>query len=244
MRLVPSIDLQNGRSRLVFWPGAASGTGIPTDKPERIATALVALGAPMLHLVDLDGARQGVPVNTAAIAAVSRAVAVPLQLAGGVDGPRQIELAFAAGATRVVVPVWIAAESLQGLRDCLKVAGDWLAVGLDARDERLREYPWPGAAPTLDELAATLAAEGVRRLVVSHWTAEDLPRLSAIGSGHDIALTLAGGISEPAQVEAVAAAGVDALILGEALLSGTIDYQTAAASLAAPSEHERLRVNG
>lgn len=244
MRIVPSIDLQAGRSRLVFWPGAASGTGTPTDKPERIATALVALGAPMLHLVDLDGARQGVPVNTAAIAAVSRAVAVPLQLAGGVDGPRQIELAFAAGATRVVVPVWIAAESLNGLRDCLKVAGDWLAVGLDARDERLREYPWPGAAPTFDELAATLAAEGVRRLVVSHWTVDDLPRLSAIGARHDIALTLAGGISEPAQIEAVAAAGVDALILGEALLSGTIDYQTAALQLAAPSGHERVKANG
>ena len=121
MRIVPSIDLAAGRSRLVFWPGAASGTGTPTDKPERIAAAFVAMGAPMLHLVDLDGARQGVPVNTAAVAAVSREVAVPLQLAGGVDGPRQIELAFASGATRVVVPVWVAAESLDGLRDCLVV---------------------------------------------------------------------------------------------------------------------------
>jgi phosphoribosylformimino-5-aminoimidazole carboxamide ribotide isomerase len=235
MRLIPSIDLQGGRSRLVFWPGAASGTGVPTDKPERIAAAFVAMGAPMLHLVDLDGARQGVPVNTAAIAAVSRDVAVPLQLAGGIDGPRQIELAFAAGATRVVVPVWIAAESLEGLRDCLKVAGDWLAVGLDARDERLHEYPWPGTAPSLDGLAAILAAEGVRRLVVSHWTVDDLPRLAAIGARHDIALTLAGGIAEPAQIDAAAAAGIDALILGEALLSGTIDYQTAAQQLAAPS---------
>jgi phosphoribosylformimino-5-aminoimidazole carboxamide ribonucleotide (ProFAR) isomerase len=117
-------------------------------------------------------------------------------------------------------------------------------VGLDARDERLREYPWPGAAPNLDELAATLAAEGVRRLVVSHWTVDDLPRLSAISARDDIALTLAGGITEPAQLEAVAAAGIDALILGEALLSGTIDYQTAAQQLAAPSGHERVKVNG
>ncbi|MEO8625713.1 MAG: HisA/HisF-related TIM barrel protein [Candidatus Limnocylindrales bacterium] len=226
MRLVPSIDLINGRSRLVYWPGASSGTGVPTDRPERIATALVALGAPMLHLVDLDGARQGVPVNTAAIAAVARDVAVPLQVAGGVDGPRQIELAFAAGATRVVVPVWIAAESLEALRDCVHAAGDWLSVGVDARDDRLREYPWPdGVVPTLDGLAATLAGEGVRRLVVSHWTVADLPRLVALGTRHDLALQLAGGITEPAQVDAVAAAGIDTLILGEALLSGTIEYQ-------------------
>ena len=232
MRLVPSIDLVNGRSRLVYWPGASTGTGAPTDRPERIAKAFVGMGAPMLHLVDLDGAKQGVPVNTAAIAAVARDVAVPLQLAGGVDGPRQIELAFAAGATRVVVPVWIAAESLEGLRDCVKAAGDWLSVGLDARDEQMRSYPWRGNVPTLDELAGTLAAEGVRRLVVSHWTAGDLPRLAAMGARHDVVLQLAGGISEPAQIDAVAAAGIDTLILGEALLSGTIEYQ------------HKVRVNG
>jgi len=233
MRLVPSIDLINGRSRLVYWPGASSGTGAPTDRPERIATAFVALGAPMLHLVDLDGARQGVPVNTAAIAAVARDVAVPLQLAGGVDGPRQIELAFAAGATRVVVPVWIAAESVQGLRECVSAAGDWLSVGVDARDEQMKSYPWPGGVvPTLDELSGTLAAEGVRRLVVSHWTVADLPRLVAMGRRHDLELQLAGGITERAQVDAVAAAGIDTLILGEALLSGTIEYQ------------QKVRMNG
>jgi phosphoribosylformimino-5-aminoimidazole carboxamide ribotide isomerase len=233
VRLVPSIDLSAGRSRLVFWPGAASGTGTPTDRPERIAAAFVAMGAPMIHLVDLDGAKQGVPVNTAAIAAVAREVAVPLQLAGGVDGPRQIELAFAAGATRVVVPVWIAAESLDDLRACVKAAGDWLSVGIDARDEQMRSYPWPGGAvPTLDELAGTLVAEGVRRLVVSHWTQGDLPRLSAMAAGHDLALQLAGGITEPGQIDAVAAAGIDTLILGEALLSGTIEFP------------QQVRVNG
>ena len=224
MRVIPSIDLSGGRSRLVFWPGASTGTGAPTDRPERIATAFVGMGAPMIHLVDLDGAKQGVPVNTAAIAAVARDVAVPLQLAGGVDGPRQIELAFAAGATRVVVPVWIAAESLDGLRECLAVAGDWLSVGLDARDEQLRAYPWPGAAPSFEELAGTLADVGVRRLVVSHWTAADLPRLAAIKARHDISVQLAGGVTEPAQIDAAAAAGIDTLILGEALLSGAIEY--------------------
>jgi len=60
-----------------------------------------------------------------------RAVATPLQLAGGVDGPEQIELAFAAGATRVVVPMWAVAEDPERLRACLALAGDWLAVGVD-----------------------------------------------------------------------------------------------------------------
>src|SRR5262249_42253403 len=158
------------RSRLVFWPGASTGTGNPTDRPERIARHFVELGAPAIHLVDLDGAARGVPVATDAIAEVARAVAVPLQLAGGADGPEQIELAFAAGATRVVVPIWRVVESPETLAACLRVAGDWLAVGVDGRADRLADYPWRNRPiPTLDDLIANLLDGGVRRIVLSHW---------------------------------------------------------------------------
>ena len=111
----------------------------------------------------------GQPVSLAAIGEVARAVAVPLQVAGGVDGPDQIELCFAAGATRVVVPLWAVVEDRARLAACLAVAGDWLAVGLDARPERLRDYPWKRfLPPTLDEVVGELAAAGVRRFVLSH----------------------------------------------------------------------------
>jgi len=233
MLLVPSIDLQAGRSRLVFWPGAASGTGNPTDRPEAIARSFVEIGAKMLHLVDLDGAVQGAPANTDAIQRISRAVAVPLQLAGGVDGPEQIELAFAAGATRVVVPLWAVAESVDTLRACLGVAGDWLAIGMDARPDRLREYPWHGPAPTFEELVMMLVSERVRRLVVSHWTAEDLPRLSELAKRHDVEIQLAGGATDLEMVKAASRAGVQALILGESLFTGAVDYPAAVAALQA-----------
>jgi phosphoribosylformimino-5-aminoimidazole carboxamide ribotide isomerase len=229
VRIIPSIDLEAGRSRLVFWPGASSGAGAPTDRPERIAEHFVHAGAPMIHLVDLDGAKRGVPVNTEAITAVVRAVAVPLQLAGGVDGPEQIELAFAAGATRVVVPLWAVAEDADRLAACLRAASNWLAVGMDARTDRLRDYPWrSAAAPTFDELVDRLTAGGVRRLVLSHWTADDLHRIASLTSA-GIEVQLAGGLTDPAQLPAVADAGVDALILGEALFTGTIDYAALAA---------------
>lgn len=244
MILVPSLDLAAGRSRLVFWPGAASGTGTPTDRPEKIAQHFVGLGAPMLHLVDLDGAKKGVPVNTAAIQAVARAVAVPLQLAGGVDGAEQVELAFAAGATRVVVPLWLAAESLDGLRACLRVAGDWLAVGLDAREERLREYPWKTSVPTFEDVVLMLVAEGVRRLVVGHWTTADLARLAELVRSHDVELQLAGGALDTATIESAAATGAHALILGEALFSGAIDYLPALERLAAQAVQERVSAHG
>ena len=229
MLVVPSLDIQTGRSRLVFWPGAASGSGSPTDRPEQIARSFVDAGARMLHVVDLDGAVRGAPANIEVVQRLSRAVAVPLQLAGGIDGPEQIELAFAAGATRVVVPLWTVAESVETLRACLRVASDWLAIGMDARADRLREYPWHGAPPTFEELVGMLAQEGVRRVVISHWVAGDLAMIGELAAAHDVEIQLAGGATSTADVEAARAAGAQALILGEALLNGSIDFAAALA---------------
>jgi phosphoribosylformimino-5-aminoimidazole carboxamide ribotide isomerase len=99
VQVIPAIDLERGRSRLVYWPGAASGTGAPTDRPDRVAERFVTLGARLIHLVDFDGARSGTPGNLDAVGAIAARVAVPLQVAGGVDSAEGIRLAFAAGAT-------------------------------------------------------------------------------------------------------------------------------------------------
>jgi phosphoribosylformimino-5-aminoimidazole carboxamide ribotide isomerase len=224
MLVIPSIDLTGGRSRLVWWPGAGIGSGVPTDRPERIARAFVEAGAPMIHLVDLDGARSGQPQALGAIAEVSRTVAVPLQVAGGVDGPEQIELCFAAGATRVVVPAWAVVEDPARLAACLAIAGDWLAVGLDARPERLRDYPWKRYLPpaSLVEVVRELAGAGVRRFVLSHGGASPdgtaLEGLRSLG----VEVAVAGGVGDPAGVERLAAAGVDAVIVGEAVFTGAV----------------------
>jgi phosphoribosylformimino-5-aminoimidazole carboxamide ribotide isomerase len=233
MQLIPSIDLRAGRSRLVFWPGAASGSGVPTDRPEQIARHFVDLGAPVIHLVDLDGAARGAPVATAAVAAVARAVAVPLQLAGGVDGPDQVELAFAAGATRVVVPLWRVVEAPAVLAACLKVAGDWLAVGMDGRPERLADYPWQAGRPpsSLNDVAGRLLDAGVRRIVLSHWQPAGLARLAALVADRAAELQLAGGVSRFDQLLELRDAGVSGLIVGEALFNGAVDYGAALAKL-------------
>jgi phosphoribosylformimino-5-aminoimidazole carboxamide ribotide isomerase len=231
MDVIPSLDLLAGRSRLVHWPGASSGSGAPTDRPERIARAFVEAGARAIHLVDLDGASRGKPTNLEAITAVSRAVAVPLQLAGGVDGPEQVEVAFAAGATRVVVPGWAVVEDRPRLRACLGIAGDWLAVGLDARPDRLRAYPWQGQAPPdLQTVVVQLAQEGVRRFVLSHGgTGPDLALLSRLTHEVDADVLVAGGVTSLGAVALLRETGVTALLLGEALFTGAVDFVAARA---------------
>ena len=225
MQLIPSLDIRAGRSRLVWWPGASTGTGTPTDRPAAIAETLVAQGASAIHIVDLDGAQQGRPVNVEAIAAVARAVARPLQVAGGVDGPEQVEMAFAAGATRVVMPLWAVAEDHARLTACLRIAGDWLAVGVDARPESLRDYPWQHRGPpSLDDLLAELHASGVRRFVFSHLSvAAGLPASIGADRGFDAEVLVAGGTHSIDELRSWGEAGVDGVLLGEVLFSGAID---------------------
>jgi phosphoribosylformimino-5-aminoimidazole carboxamide ribotide isomerase len=236
VQVIPSIDLEGGRSRLVFWPGAATGSGAPTDRPERIARHFVALGAPLIHLVDLDGAKAGQPVNLGPIQAIARETAIPLQLAGGIDGPEQVRLAFAAGATRVVMPLSPVIESPEALRDCLAIAGDWLALGIDARAERLREYPWRGRTPpSLLELVGELVDAGVHRFVLSHGGAEpDVALLAGLvaANGASAELLVAGGITDVNIMARLRDAGVSGVILGQALISGLVDYPAAAAAAA------------
>jgi phosphoribosylformimino-5-aminoimidazole carboxamide ribotide isomerase len=240
--VIPSIDIANGRSRVVFWPGVSSGIGSPTDRPERIAEHFVSLGAALVHVVDFDGARSGQPQNLDAIGAIAARVATPLQVAGGVDSPDGVRLAFAAGATRVVATMALADDPV-ALRACLDVAGDWLGVGIDARADRLAAFRWRrGSPPPLPELIDELAGAGVRRLVVSHSSSgaaaqpaaspDPLPSLAARAADAGLELLVAGGVRDLDALQRVRDTGAAGIILGEALLSGAIDYAAAREAVA------------
>ena len=225
--MIPAVDLEKGRSRVVSWPGAATGEGTPTDRPERIAERFVRLGAPIVHLVDFDGARRGAPVNLEAIAAIAARVATPIQVAGGLESPEAIRLAFAAGATRVVLGMAVV-EDLDLVRTCVAVAGDWLAVGIDPRPDRFAAFPWRGGVPTLEAVLDRLTGAGVHRFVLSHSGAgPELELLARLARTVDGDLLVAGGARDLAAIRRVRNAGATGIILGEALLSGAIDYPAA-----------------
>jgi len=229
--VIPAIDLDGGRSRIVYWPGAGAGIGAPTDRPDRIAERFVAMGARLVHLVDFDGARAGSPGNLDAVGAIAARVAVPLQLAGGVDSAEAISLAFAAGATRVVLSTVIA-DRPDDLRACVAVAGAWLAVGLDPRPERLAAFPWRRATPpTVEVLIGELIGAGVARFVLTHGGAEtddsNLVRTRELVRSYDAEILVAGGVRDIDGLRRLRDTGVAGVILGEILLSGAIDYPAA-----------------
>jgi phosphoribosylformimino-5-aminoimidazole carboxamide ribotide isomerase len=226
--VVPSIDVENGRSRIVHWPGVATGEGAPSDRPDRVAERFASMGAQLIHIVDLDGARAGRPVNLEAVGRVAGRIAVPLQIAGGMEGADNIRLAFAAGATRVVVSMAMA-DRPDALKECLGVAGDWLAVGLDPRPERIAAYPWHRPAPpSLMQLAGELADLGVRRLVLSHGGASsDRSMLAVMAKTLRAEIFVAGGSVDLDSIKSLRDAGIAGIILGEPLLSGAVDFAKA-----------------
>lgn len=228
MQVIPSIDLEAGRSRIVYWPGAAAGVGAPTDRADRIAETFVAMGARLIHLVDFAGARTGAPAELDAVGSIAARVAVPIQVAGGVESPDAIRLVFAAGATRVVMTMGIA-DRPDDLREGLSVAGDWLAVGLDPRPDRLAAFPWRRATrPTLDGLVEELVGAGVGRFVLTHGgAAPDLERVRSLVRTYDAEILVAGGVRDLDGLRRLRETGVAGVILGEALLTGAIEYPAA-----------------
>jgi len=121
------------------------------------------------------------------------------------------------------------ADDPEVLRACLVAAGDWLAIGIDARPDRLAAFPWhrPGP-PSLRDLLSDLAGRGVRRFVLGHATGEaEIADVASIARTVDADLLVAGGVGDVGGVRRVRDAGAAGIILGEALLSGAIDYETA-----------------
>ena len=159
---------------------------------------------------------------------------MPLQLAGGLDARRRDPAGVrgrrdAGRARRRPSPT-----SPTSCAACLAVAGDWLAVGLDPRPERLAAFPWRRPAPpTLEALVGELVGAGGRPVRPDHGgAAPDLERVRSLVRTYDAEILLAGGVRDLDGLRRLRDAGVAGVILGEALLSGAIDYPEAIAAAA------------
>ena len=154
MKLIPAIDLRGGRC-VRLRQGDYDRETIFDDDPAAPAERWVDEGAECLHLVDLDGARDGRPVNVDAVRRILDRVSVPCQLGGGVRDEATIATWLEAGIARVVIGTK-ALESPDWFRTMVKKYPDRLILGLDARDGRVATHGWL-AESTVE--AADLAAK-------------------------------------------------------------------------------------
>lgn len=239
MILFPAIDLKEGRCvRLV--QGDMSRATVFSDSPADQAAAFERQGFEWLHIVDLDGAFAGRPMNAAAVEAVLRRVSVPVQLGGGIRDMRTIEGWLAKGVRRVIIGT--AAVRDPGLVvEAARNHPGRIAVGIDAKDGRVAVDGWAqSSSVTAEELGKRFEDAGVAAIIYTDiardgvLTGLNIPMTLALARAVQIPVIASGGLASLADIERLTApdcAGLAGAITGRALYDGRIDPVEALALL-------------
>jgi len=240
MIFFPAIDLKDGRCvRLVH--GDMNTATVFNNDPAAQAAAFAAAGCAWLHVVDLDGAFAGRAVNAAAVEAIVEAVAIPVQLGGGIRDRAAVDRWLDHGVARVIIGT-AAVRHPDLVRDACR---DWpgrVAVGIDARDGRVAVEGWAEASEiSAIDLARRFEDAGVAALIhtdIARDGAMAGPNVEAtmeLARAVTIPVIASGGVSSLDDLRALKAAGGDVLagvISGRALYDGRIDVGAALAVLA------------
>ncbi|MFN0089845.1 MAG: 1-(5-phosphoribosyl)-5-[(5-phosphoribosylamino)methylideneamino]imidazole-4-carboxamide isomerase [Acidimicrobiales bacterium] len=242
--LYPAIDLRGGRCVRLYQGDYGRETSYDVDPAEQ-ARAFAGAGAPWIHVVDLDAARTGSPVNRAVVGAIAAAVDTPVQTGGGVRSEAAAEALFEAGVARVVIGT--AALEQPGLVRRL-AARRPVAVGLDVRGREVAVRGWTqGSGRDVVEAVEELADAGVAAVIVTQiardgtFEGPDLEGLALVLEATELDVIASGGVGELEHVRALAelrAGGrrLAGAIVGRALYEGRLDL-AAALAVAAGRQH-------
>ncbi len=237
MILFPAIDLKDGEAVRLLRGDMASAT-VFNDDPAAQARAFAAAGFEWLHLVDLNGAFAGRPLNRPAVESILAVVDVPIQLGGGIRDMATLEAWLEAGITRVVLgTAALKAPDLVRLA-CRRFPGR-VAVGIDARAGRVAVEGWAEATDIEAlELARRFEDAGVAAIVYTDIERDGALEGVNVGATRALArqvrvpLVASGGVASLADIEAllaIAADGVEGVIIGRALYDGRIEPRRALA---------------
>jgi phosphoribosylformimino-5-aminoimidazole carboxamide ribotide isomerase len=234
--LIPAIDLLGGRC-VRLSQGRYDEATVYGEDPAEVAGRFCALAIRRLHVVDLDGAKAGRPVNRDAIAAiVKRAQGVPVQLGGGLRTREAVEESLALGLDRVILGT-AALRDPSLVRDSARRFPGRVAVGIDARDGRVAAEGWLEASDVdVLDLARRFEDAGVAALVHTDIARDGMlqgPNLeasAALAAAVAIPVIVSGGVSSLDDVRrtvSLSARGVAGVIVGRALYTGAVDLAQA-----------------
>jgi phosphoribosylformimino-5-aminoimidazole carboxamide ribotide isomerase len=230
--ILPAIDLRGGRCVRLRQGDYAQET-VFGDDPAEMARRWADLGAEYLHLVDLDGAREGRPVNGASVRAIVEAAGVPCQLGGGLRTDEHVAEALSWGVARVILgtralqaPDWCAAL-------CRRFPGR-VAVGIDAREGQVSTEGWlHTSAMTALDLARHADSWGVAALVYTDigkdgmLAGPNVEATAAVAAAVSVPVIASGGVTTLDDVARLAGRGLYGCIVGRALYEGRLDLPSA-----------------
>jgi len=237
MLLIPAIDLKDGKC-VRLRQGDMSDATVFSEDPVAMARHWVAQGARRLHIVDLNGARSGKPVNEAVIKRMIAAVGgdIPVQLGGGIRDLDTIERYIDDGVAYVVIGT-AAVKSPGFLQDACTAFGGHVIVSLDARDGKVATDGWSKlTGHDVIDLAKKFEDYGVDAILYTDigrdgmMTGVNIEATVELARAVKIPVIASGGVSGMTDIErlcAVEPEGIEAAILGRSLYEGAIDFKAA-----------------
>ncbi|MDO7908506.1 1-(5-phosphoribosyl)-5-[(5-phosphoribosylamino)methylideneamino]imidazole-4-carboxamide isomerase [Paenibacillus sp. JX-17] len=235
--IYPAIDIRGGKCvRLI--QGDYNQETVYNDNPVEVAKGWEGQGGQYIHLVDLDGAKAGHPVNDAIIAEIAAAVNVPVQVGGGLRTREDVERLLGLGVSRVIIGT-AAIEDRNFTESVLGSYGDKIAIGLDARDGYVATRGWLETSEVkAEELAKELAAKGAETFIFTDISRDGMMQgpnveaIAALAKASGRSVIASGGVSvmdDLLRLNEHAASGVGGAIVGKALYTGSIDLEDAVA---------------
>jgi phosphoribosylformimino-5-aminoimidazole carboxamide ribotide isomerase len=237
MLLIPAIDIKDGRCVRLRQGDMQSAT-VFSDDPVAMARHWVGLGARRLHVVDLNGARSGRPVNEAVIRRIIEQVGadVPVQLGGGLRDLDTIERYIDGGVGFVVIGT-AAVKNPGFLQDACSAFGGHVIVALDARDGKVATDGWSKlTGHDVVDLAVKFEDYGVEAILYTDigrdgmLTGVNLEATVALARAVKIPVIASGGVATMEDIErlcSMESEGIEAAVLGRSLYEGTLDFKAA-----------------
>jgi phosphoribosylformimino-5-aminoimidazole carboxamide ribotide isomerase len=238
MILYPAIDLKDGQAvRLVH--GDMDQSTVFNDDPAAQARDFVDAGCEWLHLVDLNGAFAGEPVNAAPVEAILKACPVPAQLGGGIRDMKTIERWIDRGLARVILGT-VAVENPDLVREAAREFQGKVAVGLDARNGFVATKGWATETEIqVTDLAKSFEDAGISAIIYTDILRDgamkgpNITATEALARAVNIPVIASGGVSSMDDLSALKATGViSGAISGRALYDGAINLSAALKALA------------
>lgn len=227
MQVWPAIDLRGGKC-VRLRQGDYEQETVFHDDPAAVARQFVAEGARYLHIVDLEGAREGLPVNLPSVQDILAAIDIESELGGGIRDEQSIEELLAFGLRRLVIgtsalndPEWFRAA-------CQKFPGK-LVLGIDARGGRVATDGWLNTSDvTAIDLARQFCSEPLAAIIYTDIATDGMmsgPNLKAMAemqAAVNVPVIASGGVTTADDVAELAAVGMAGCIIGRALYEGTL----------------------
>jgi phosphoribosylformimino-5-aminoimidazole carboxamide ribotide isomerase len=235
MHVIPAIDLLDGQCVRLHQGDYDQVTRF-SDDPVAQALSWQHQGARRLHLVDLDGARTGQPVNDAVVKAITTALSIPVQLGGGVRSAARAEELLACGLDRVILGT-VALEQPELVEELAACHPGRVVVGIDARNGRVATRGWIEESSTeATDLARRFSASGIAAIISTDIATDgtlagpNLEALRGMAEASSVPVIASGGIGTLEHILSLlslAPLGVEGVIVGRALYDGRVDLAEA-----------------